>query len=77
MSIDELLKTDTSGMSLSEMISKIGDSILANPNALYLLRKRHESDSGIPMEEDDFGIKEHDMIHGAFKEIEKSLTDAL
>ena len=77
MSIEDLMKTDTSKLSLSDMIAKVDGDVLNRPADVYRLRKRHEEDSGIPMEEDDFGIREKDGIHGAFPEVVKSLNDVL
>lgn len=77
MNIEDLLKTDTSELSLSDMIAKVGGNVLDRPDDVYRLRKRHENDSGIQMEEDDFGIREKDGIHGAFPEIVKSLNDII
>lgn len=77
MTVAELLKADTSKMSLSDMIAKVGDSVLEDEDGLYQLRKRHEADSSIPMEEDDFGNGERNGIHESFPEITKSLNDVL
>jgi len=54
MKLDELLAKDTNGMSLSQMIDAV-DGAMDDENVILAIRKRHEEDTGIPMEEDDLG----------------------
>ena len=71
MTADEILKLDTEKLSLKEMVDMLDDSITKDPmsfgEAVYRLRRRHEIDSGIPMEEDYFGEQEAEMVRGLFQ----------
>ena len=65
MTADEILKLDTEKMSLNKMVGMLDSNITRNPalfgEEVYKLRRRHEIDTGIPMEEDCFGEQEAEM----------------
>ena len=65
MTADEILKLDTEKMSLNKMVGMLDSNITRDPalfgEEVYKLRRRHEIDTGIPMEEDCFGEQEAEM----------------
>ena len=65
MTAEQILELDTEAMSLQEMVAKLDHSITKDPmafgEAVYLLRRQHEIDTGIPMEEDYFGEQEAEL----------------
>lgn len=71
--VDEILAHDTSALSLAEMIEMLDD--VSDQNAIFRLRKRHEIDSGIPMEEDEFGEGEASLFSDALASINEKLED--
>lgn len=73
MKLDELLAKDTNGMSLSQMIDAV-DGAMDDENVILAIRKRHEEDTGIPMEEDDLGKLFSVKMEMAFPEITTRLN---
>lgn len=74
MKLDELLAKDTNGMSLSQMIDAV-DGAMDDENVILAIRKRHEEDTGIPMEEDDLGKLFSVKMEMAFPEITTRLNE--
>ena len=65
MTADEILKTDTTKKSLNELVNLLDEAIFDDPGRfgeeVYKLRRRKEEETGVPMEEDAFGIQEAEM----------------
>ncbi|MBQ3290189.1 MAG: hypothetical protein IJH50_12335 [Kiritimatiellae bacterium] len=79
MTLEEILKQDTSDKSLTELIEMLDSDEVDNEHAILQLRLRHEEDTGIPMEEDDFGIqfqmRMHSLAERMFPRIVKRLKE--
>ena len=73
--VDGLLEGDTSEMTLSDMIDKVGGDVLSYPDQVYRLRRRHEEDTDEPMEEDDFGRSESRIGEQMFPGISERLSE--
>ncbi len=71
--VEEILKMDTSKMSLDEMVSMLSSSGKKFADDVLKLRLRHEEDTGVPMEEDDMSEAENEVLGEQFK----SITDRL
>ena len=71
--VEEILKMDTSKMSLDEMVSMLSSSGKTFADDVLKLRLRHEEDTGVPMEEDEMSEAENEVLGEQFK----SITDRL
>lgn len=85
MTADEILKTDTSKKSLNELVNMLDSEIFDDPERfgeeVYKLRVRKEEETGIPMEEDAFGVQEAELLgfgaQSVKEELEKAGSDGL
>ena len=77
MTADEILKTDTSKKSLCELVNLLDGEIFDDPDRfgdeVYKLRRRKEAETGVPMEEDAFGVQEAELMRNA----PQAFSDAL
>ena len=80
MTADEILKTDTSKKSLNELVNMLDSEIFDNPelfgDEVLKLRRRKEDETGVPMEEDAFGVQEAELMRNAPQSVLDALADA-
>lgn len=80
MTADEILKTDTSKKSLNELVNMLDSEIFDDPelfgDEVLKLRRRKEDETGVPMEEDAFGVQEAELMRNAPQSVLDALADA-
>lgn len=80
MTADEILKTDTSKKSLNELVNMLDSEIFDDPelfgDEVLKLRRRKEDETGVPMEEDAFGVQEAELMRNAPQSVLDALSDA-
>lgn len=69
---------DTSQMTLSELVEMLPhtDNPKEFADAIFQIRLKYEDDTGIPMEEDDMGEQECEMIERQFNWLTEKLNQA-
>ena len=79
MTADEILKTDTSKKSLNELVNMLDSEIFDDPelfgDEVLKLRRRKEDETGVPMEEDAFGVQEAELMRNAPQSVLDALAD--
>ena len=74
--VDDLKNKDLSDMTLGDVLAMLPGCVVGIPSLLLKVRLELEDQTGIPMEEDEMGEQEGNLVAGMFTELTERIEEA-